>query len=73
MSYNGWTNYETWAVALWIDNEQATYQTAREIVRAQGLIAVGKMPATAVAISDTGLDLKHLHNVLAHISISINF
>ena len=21
--YNGYTNYETWAVALWIDNEQA--------------------------------------------------
>lgn len=19
--YNGWTNYETWAVALWIDND----------------------------------------------------
>jgi hypothetical protein len=23
--YNGWENYETWAVALWIDNEQGTY------------------------------------------------
>lgn len=22
--YNGWTNYETWLVALWIDNEPAT-------------------------------------------------
>ena len=20
--YNGWTNYETWAVSLWMDNEQ---------------------------------------------------
>ena len=25
MSYNGWRNYETWNVALWIDNEQSTY------------------------------------------------
>ena len=24
MSYNGWTNYETWNVKLWIDNEQGT-------------------------------------------------
>lgn len=31
--YNGWTNYETWAVALWIDNEQGTYHQRREIVR----------------------------------------
>ncbi len=22
--YNGWTNYETWAVMLWIDNEQSS-------------------------------------------------
>ena len=24
-TYNGWTNYETWAVALWMDNEQGSY------------------------------------------------
>jgi hypothetical protein len=26
MAYNGWKNYETWNVALWIDNEQHTYR-----------------------------------------------
>ena len=25
-TYNGWTNYETWAVGLWIDNEQGSYR-----------------------------------------------
>ena len=24
-TYNGWTNYETWLVALWIDNEEGSY------------------------------------------------
>ena len=24
-TYNGWTNYETWAVKLWMDNEQSSY------------------------------------------------
>ena len=30
MSYNGWSNYETWNVALWMDNEPGTYEMARE-------------------------------------------
>ena len=29
-TYNGWTNYETWAVKLWIDNEQHSYHYWRE-------------------------------------------
>lgn len=24
-TYNGWKNYETWNVALWIDNDQGSY------------------------------------------------
>ena len=23
-TYNGWTNYETWAAALWMDNEEGS-------------------------------------------------
>lgn len=32
-SYNGWKNYETWAVALWIDNEEWSQERAQEIAR----------------------------------------
>ena len=32
-TYNGWTNYETWAVALWIDNDQGTQEQALEMAR----------------------------------------
>jgi hypothetical protein len=28
--YNGWTNYETWLVALWLDNERGTSDYWRE-------------------------------------------
>ena len=28
--YNGWTNYETWNVALWIQNDWSWYNLANE-------------------------------------------
>lgn len=31
--YNGWTNYETWLVKLWMDNEQSSQQYYREIAK----------------------------------------
>ena len=30
--YNGYTNYETWAVALWLDNEEYSHEESRRIV-----------------------------------------
>lgn len=32
-SYNGWTNYETWVTALWIDNDQSSYNYRRELAK----------------------------------------
>jgi len=29
-TYNGWTNYETWNVALWMDNEQGSQEYWRD-------------------------------------------
>ena len=28
--YNGWTNYETWNLALWMDNDQGLYSLRTE-------------------------------------------
>ena len=28
-TYNGWTNYETWNVALWLGNDEGMYSLAR--------------------------------------------
>jgi hypothetical protein len=32
-TYNGWTNYETWNVALWIGNEQHSEETTRGMAK----------------------------------------
>ena len=30
ISYNGWENYETWNVALWINNSEGLYHLAQD-------------------------------------------
>ena len=32
--YNGWSNYETWNFKLWLDNDEFSYNRARELVKA---------------------------------------
>ena len=46
MSYQGWKNYETWAVGLWIDNEQSTQEMMSEWARKASL---GKNPRAVLA------------------------
>ena len=29
-TYNGWTNWETWNVALWVQNDEGFYREARK-------------------------------------------
>lgn len=31
--HNGWTNYETWNVALHMDNDEGSYREARRVAR----------------------------------------
>ena len=33
MAYNGWSNYETWNVKLWLDNDEGLYHEANRIAR----------------------------------------
>lgn len=31
-AYNGWTNYPTWCVNLWLSNDEGLYTATRELV-----------------------------------------
>ena len=31
--YNGWTNYETWCVSLWLNNDQGTQERCEEMAQ----------------------------------------
>ena len=42
-TYNGWSNYETWAVNLWLSNEEGSYR--RWTARARELLAECPDPA----------------------------
>jgi len=64
-TYNGWTNYETWAVALWLDNEEETYrywrdQAARHRLAAEHLTEIqqGVVTSRQAAIGNLAQQLK---------------
>ena len=44
MAYQGWSNYETWAVKLWLDNEEPSYLWWKE--RAESYIVDDDEPDT---------------------------
>lgn len=42
-SYNGWKNYPTWAVNLWLSNDEGLYRAALEMARNE--ITIGDLAA----------------------------
>ena len=70
-TFNGWANYETWNVSLYIQNDYPMYQMAREWAR-HGYKSLSHMltecfgPLTPDGVSwhDSQLDIDELNEML---------
>ena len=73
-TYNGWTNYETWNVALWIGGDEGLYNFAKEfesyddfvsnLKEVSGDSSIGYQTPDGVAWNDSGLDHSELDEML---------
>ena len=76
-TYNGWTNYETWNVALWINNDQGLYSIAREHSNYQSFVeALRDLTDTdrisvetpdEVAWNDSGINIAELNELFVEL------
>ena len=72
-TYNGWANYETWNVALWIGNDEGLYNWAREWRHhgyksfAHQVKEVMAETPDGVSWTDSGLDIERLNEMMAEL------
>ena len=67
--YNGWANYETWNVALWIGNDEGLYSMAKDSKDYESFVVeLREMEITEtpdkVAWNDSGLDIERLNEMM---------
>jgi len=71
--YNGWKNYETWNVALWLGNDESLYEIARKHrtynVLREALVEAGVWrTADGIEYDDPSLDIEELDEFLFDLS-----
>ena len=68
MSFNGWANYHTWNVALYIQNEYGLYKTARGCDTYQDFLNWSGLEGTVtddgVSWTDPALDTDELDEMI---------
>lgn len=69
-TYNGFSSYETWNVALWLTNDETLYNMAKrydsyhDAIRMLKYLGYSKTP-DGISYTDNNLDINELDEVLS--------
>ena len=69
-TFNGWANWETWNVSLWIQNDEGLYGAAKQCRTYQDLVALlwdcgSKETPDGVAWDDAAIDGLEINAMMA--------
>ena len=71
--YNGWTNYETWNVSLWLNNDYGLYTMAQQWAEhgykslSHMLMEFSTSTPDGVKWNDTSLNIIELNDMMAEL------
>jgi hypothetical protein len=73
LKYNGWKNYQTWNVALWIQNDQSLYELAKlctdykDFIKNLDFEEINLGTPDGISWCDTDLDISELNKLIRNI------
>ena len=68
-SYNGWANYETWNVALFINNDYGAYVIAKNVSDYNEFVTAvpGNKTMDGVSLTDSNIDKDELNGLITEL------
>lgn len=71
-SYNGWKNYKTWNIALWIGNDEFLYNEAKNCIDykqfTDSISGIVRSTGDGVDFLDSALDIDELDGLIQELS-----